>query len=239
MSEDNSIPDLNVEIKNLSIQRQAGRYILNLFIFFVFITICIHLIIWIIKLWPANEGNKYVLKLFSIPLPDFEINAEQRYIILVALGGALGSFIHAATSFIDFVGNRKLVYTWVPWYLMRPFIGSSLAIIFYLLIRGGLFTTTPITANENKNIPQVTFQDTVGRSKEVKDSLMAVNFKQVTPPKENSSKEQLPINPFGVMAIACLAGMFSKQATDKLREVFESLFHIKEEDKTTRTDKLK
>lgn len=32
------------------------------------------------------------------------------------------------------------------------------------------------------------------------------------------------INPYGVAAIAALTGLFSRQATDKLREVFETLF---------------
>jgi len=32
------------------------------------------------------------------------------------------------------------------------------------------------------------------------------------------------INPYGIAALACLVGMFSKQATDKLSEVFSTLF---------------
>lgn len=32
------------------------------------------------------------------------------------------------------------------------------------------------------------------------------------------------LSPYGIGALAALAGMFSKQATDKLREVFENLF---------------
>lgn len=43
------------------------------------------------------------------------------------------------------------------------------------------------------------------------------------------------LNPYGLVAVGALAGMFSKQATDKLREVFDTLF------KTTgdeRKDKL-
>jgi hypothetical protein len=39
------------------------------------------------------------------------------------------------------------------------------------------------------------------------------------------------------MAIACLAGLFSKQATDKLREVFEALFPLKQP--VERKDELK
>jgi len=32
------------------------------------------------------------------------------------------------------------------------------------------------------------------------------------------------LNPFGAVAICGLSGMFSKQATEKLREVFEDFF---------------
>ncbi len=42
------------------------------------------------------------------------------------------------------------------------------------------------------------------------------------------------LSPYGVAAIAGLAGMFSKQATDKLREVFENLFRTENH----RADKL-
>lgn len=36
------------------------------------------------------------------------------------------------------------------------------------------------------------------------------------------------LNPYGIAAIAALAGMFSKQATDKLREIFDTLFRTRE-----------
>jgi hypothetical protein len=45
------------------------------------------------------------------------------------------------------------------------------------------------------------------------------------------------LSPYGVAAIGALAGMFSKQATDKLREVFENLFRT--EEATKRKDALK
>jgi len=44
------------------------------------------------------------------------------------------------------------------------------------------------------------------------------------------------ISPYGIAGVASLAGMFSKQATDKLREVFDSLF--KAEGDKERSDKL-
>jgi hypothetical protein len=116
----------------------------------------------------------------------------------MACGGALGAFLHMATSFTDFLGNQQLAYSWIPWYIIRPFIGSSLAIIFYLLIRGGLITAQA-SSGAASSVP--------------------------------------PLNPYGIMAVACLAGLFSKQAIDKLREVFETLFKI--EKPTPREDPLK
>lgn len=45
-----------------------------------------------------------------------------------------------------------------------------------------------------------------------------------------------PISTFGIAGLAGLVGMFSKQAIDKLREVFENLFKTTQPDK--RADKL-
>jgi len=95
------------------------------------------------------------------------------------VSGGLGSFIHTATSFGDYVGNEALASSWLWWYILRPFIGMMLAVVFYLVIRGGF-----LSAGSNAG----------------------------------------SINPFGITALAGLVGMFSKQATDKLNEVFNTLF---------------
>jgi hypothetical protein len=44
------------------------------------------------------------------------------------------------------------------------------------------------------------------------------------------------VNPYGIAGISALAGMFSKQATDKLREIFDTLFRTS--DPVKRTDPL-
>jgi hypothetical protein len=100
--------------------------------------------------------------------------------LLVAVSGALGALIHVMSSFADYVGNRQLVESWVWWLFLRIPIGSALAIVFYLLIRGGLV------------IP-------------------------------NGSTEP-QVNPYGASGLAALVGMFAKQATDKLAEIFDTLF---------------
>jgi hypothetical protein len=118
-------------------------------------------------------------------------SVEVRLLLIALLAGALGSYIHAATSFADYVGNRKLSGNWVWWYLLRPFIGMSLALIFYFVVRGGFISPSAGGAD---------------------------------------------MNPFGIAAMAGLVGMFSKNAIDKLNEVFTSLFGSKGDDK--RGDKL-
>ena len=95
--------------------------------------------------------------------------------------GALGSLIHAATSFADFVGNRRFYSSWVVWYTVRLIVGTALALLLYFAFRGGFFS---------------------------------------------ANAQSTSVNPYGIAALAGLAGLFSKQATDKLREVFETLFRV-------------
>ncbi len=139
------------------------------------------------RLWPASfdcpsqqagkPGWCEVLYLFGGRL---WVSHEFRLLILVAVVGCLGSYVHLATSFGDFLGNGKLMSRWLWWYALRLPIGAALAVVFYLTLRGGL----------------------IGGN--VKD-----------------------LNMYGIAAVAALAGMFSRQAADKLREVFETMFPSK------------
>jgi len=134
----------------------------------------------LLKLLPgdsAHASNAGSISLFGATWSP--LWPETRFLLLVLIAGALGGFIHTATSFADFVGNRSLVTSWLWWYLLRPLIGSCLAAVVYFAIRAGLITVAQ------------------GAS---------------------------ALNPFGVVAIAAMSGMFSKQATDKLRELLETLF---------------
>jgi hypothetical protein len=70
----------------------------------------------------------------------FEVYDEVRLLWIVIFAGALGSLIHALRSVYWYVGNRKLVWSWIGKYLMLPFAGSALAVVFYLVIRGGFFS---------------------------------------------------------------------------------------------------
>ncbi len=115
--------------------------------------------------------------------------SDLHLVLIVMLVGAVGSYVHAATSFASYLGNRRLGKSWLWWYLLRPFVGAALALLFYFVVRGGFLQAGAGTES---------------------------------------------LNLYGIAALAGLAGMFSKQATDKLREVFDNLFAVKDE----RKDKL-
>jgi hypothetical protein len=67
---------------------------------------------------------------------------EDRLLLLVLLAGVLGSLIHGLRSFVWYVGNRRAVWSWSAYYIALPFIGAGIAFIFYLVIRGGFFSTS-------------------------------------------------------------------------------------------------
>lgn len=117
---------------------------------------------------------------------------ELELLLIVMVSGAVGSFVHAATSFASYVGNRKLGSSWLWWYVLRPFIGAGLAVIFYFVVRGGFLQAGSSAADA--------------------------------------------LNLYGLAALGGLSGMFSKQATDKLREVFDNVFKVARDD---RENKLK
>lgn len=141
----------------------------------------------LLRLWPAglskdSLGNTMqTINLWrgTSSFFSFDISLDVRLLLLVMVAGGLGSLIHAATSFGDYVGNENFDESWSWWYVLRPFIGMVMAVIFYMAIRGGFLST---------------------------------------------GTEAGSINPFGIAALAGLVGMFSKQAGDKLDEIFNTLF---------------
>jgi len=137
--------------------------------------------------WPSNfgpdtPGAKAVSIVFIGTSASLATTADVQLLMLVMVAGALGSFLHTATSFADFVGNEKLARSWIWWYLLKPFVGMGLAVVFYLVVRGGFLS---------------------------------------------AGTEAGKVNIYGIAALAGMTGMFSKQATDKLGEVFTTLFQTK------------
>ena len=133
----------------------------------------------IIQFWPTlpPSGGANPVQSVTFLFSTFSISDEIRSVLIVTLSGALGSLVHALRSFYKYVGNRKLVWSWLAMYIMLPFVGATLGLVFYLIIRGGFF-------------PQATTKET---------------------------------SPYGFMAMAALAGLFSEQTILKLKKVAETL----------------
>lgn len=66
--------------------------------------------------------------------------AEVRLFLIVLLAGVLGSLLHSIRSFYEYAGNRRLVASWAVMYFMLPFYGALMALVVYLVFRGGLFS---------------------------------------------------------------------------------------------------
>ncbi len=141
------------------------------------------LLLLIVEFWPIPvegtqvEGKQYQWEL-ATNIMGWEIDPTTRLLLLVLLAGALGSSIHAATSFSVYKGLDKFHMRWASWYLMRAPVGAGLAVIITLLIQGGLFTP--------QNVAEA--------------------------------------NPFTTLGLAALVGLFSRQALDKLSDVFDTMF---------------
>lgn len=123
----------------------------------------------LIKCWPGSSDQ------------------EQSVIAMVLLSGALGSQIHALTSFASHIGLKQFDSAWLWWFVFRPVSGALLALVFYFSVRGGLLLLVEGDATE--------------------------------------------IRVSGIAAISMLVGLFTEQATHKLKELFDTLFAVKNEPK--------
>src|SRR5262249_16045579 len=61
---------------------------------------------------------------------DFKLWDEQILLLLVILGGALGTLVHCLRSVYWYIGERSLVKSWMAMYFMMPFAGAALALVF-------------------------------------------------------------------------------------------------------------
>ena len=103
------------------------------------------LIYVLIAVWPAGgSGGQTPSRIAGI---EVLLNREQRLFVVVGLTGALGGLIHTARSLYEYAGNRVLRRSWLPMYIFLPFIGAGLAVVFYVILRGGLFTGAAAAVN--------------------------------------------------------------------------------------------
>jgi hypothetical protein len=91
----------------------------------------------------APEREAKLFFFWKVPL-----TLEMAIALMVLASGALGGLVHALRSIGWYVGNRYLYQSWVLRYLLLPLVGALMALLFYLVVRGGLVAW-------NANGPQV------------------------------------------------------------------------------------
>jgi len=97
-------------------------------------------------------------------------------------------------SFVWYVGNRKLERSWIPSYLLRPFIGAVIGVVFYLVIRGGFYSPENTSGQSNPFIfialaciTGMFSEQAISKLKEVAEALLTKPETVRTPKKNNTT----------------------------------------------------
>jgi len=137
----------------------------------------------LVQFWPLPtpaEGSAPTSSPVTFFFWTLSVSDEVRLIIIVAMAGALGSLVHALRSIYWYIGNRELVFSWLAMYILLPFVGSTLALVFYFVIRGGFFSpeatieqTSPFGFAGLAGLVGMFTEQAVLKLKEVAETLLA------------------------------------------------------------------
>lgn len=89
----------------------------------------------------ATAGSNESVTLFIFG-QKFKTTTDEQLFAIVAVAGALGGLVHTLKSLAWYIGNRNLRWSWVAFYLLTPALGALIATVFYVVTRGGLFSSS-------------------------------------------------------------------------------------------------
>ena len=75
---------------------------------------------------------------------------ELTFLLIALLAGILGGSAGGLSSLMDFRGERRLFRSWTLWYFSQPLVAGMMAVIFYIVVRAGFFSTE--TALQSVNV---------------------------------------------------------------------------------------
>lgn len=137
----------------------------------------------LVQFWPLpapTAGSAPTSSAVAFLFWTLSVSDEVRLIFIVAMSGALGSLVHALRSLYWYVGNRELVMSWLAKYILLPFVGSTLGLVFYFVIRGGFFSpeatieqTSPFGFAALSGLVGMFSEQAVLKLKEVAETLLA------------------------------------------------------------------
>jgi hypothetical protein len=117
---------------------------LVVFVLFLFLVVIMAMLVaTLIQMWPPTVASASQLTANSSVNTQWlwwnvTLTSDAQLFVVVSAAGALGSEVHALRSLFRYVGNDRFMYRWGLMYCTLPFTGAALALITYLLLRGGL-----------------------------------------------------------------------------------------------------
>ncbi len=164
----------------------------------------------LLVLWPgptpAGTETPSAIQPVSFFWGTLFVSDEVRLLLLVALTGALGGIVHAMRSVAWYTGQQQLMRNWLPTYVTLPFVGTTLAVLFYLVIRGGFFSpqasfqqTSPFGFAAMAGIIGLFSSQAVLKLKEVAEIVLTrpQQGKDSAPPRAPRTDGPTPANPVG------------------------------------------
>jgi hypothetical protein len=106
----------------------------------------------VLAFWPADlssAGQDVQSTEVTFLGGTFRVFGEVRVLVLISLIGALGAQLRCIRSLYWYIGNRKLVWSWTVMYILLPFVGAILGMIFYFVIRAGFFSPSATIQDAN------------------------------------------------------------------------------------------
>lgn len=141
--------ELSSEDKSSNDSQLASTPIIVLVTLYL-VMLAVILIYGLVVFWPPPDSPDGTVTYYSeitFIFGSFTISNEMRLLLIVAMAGALGSLVHGFRSLFWYVGNRDFVRSWILMYILLPLVGLSMSLVFYFVLRGGLFSSqAPVQA---------------------------------------------------------------------------------------------
>lgn len=108
---------------------------------------------WVVFGWLVISIVLLVLAFWD-PWALNQPKASHIYEMLVAASSAgAGSSVATIMAYLHHASRKgDFTYAYVPWYLMRPLLGSLLGLIFYFLMRGGILAVLETPPQDGGNL---------------------------------------------------------------------------------------
>lgn len=107
----------------------------------IFMAMLILAFVMLICVWPLGKIGDGTTGYVRTLLFDY-IHMELALFLIVMICGALGSIVFVTRSFAVKVGNNSYTASWIWWSILRIPVGVGIALMLYLVLRGGLFNAS-------------------------------------------------------------------------------------------------